>query len=271
MVQYLWLVPLGLVVGAYGTLIGAGGGFVLVPVLLLLYPDESPQLITTISLAVVFFNSLSGSLAYGRMGHIDYRSGLLFASTAVPGAVLGALTTSYLPRGLFDLIFALFMLISSVFLILRSGGRGKDGKRVSGRHISRRLVNTDGIEYVFSYNPVTGMVMSFFIGYISSLLGIGGGIVQVPTLIHLLNFPVPIATATSQFVLAIMSLTGTGVHAAAGVFVHGIRRTIALAIGVLLGAQFGAWLSRRLNEEWIIRSLAIALGFVGVRILLNAL
>ena len=68
--EYLWLIPLGFVVGAYGTLIGAGGGFLLVPVLLLLYPRETPETITSISLAVVFFNALSGSIAYARMKRI---------------------------------------------------------------------------------------------------------------------------------------------------------------------------------------------------------
>jgi uncharacterized membrane protein YfcA len=48
--QYLWLLPLGLIVGAFGTLIGAGGGFILVPILLLLYPNEKTELITGISL-----------------------------------------------------------------------------------------------------------------------------------------------------------------------------------------------------------------------------
>jgi uncharacterized membrane protein YfcA len=52
MEHYLWLVPLGFVVGAYGTLIGAGGGFVLMPVLLLLFPAESPEVLAAISLAV---------------------------------------------------------------------------------------------------------------------------------------------------------------------------------------------------------------------------
>ncbi len=97
-----WLVPLGFVVGAYGTLIGAGGGFILAPILALLYPADSPELLTSISLAVVFFNALSGSAAYARMGRIDYRSGGVFAMATIPGAILGALVTSFLPRRLFD-------------------------------------------------------------------------------------------------------------------------------------------------------------------------
>jgi uncharacterized membrane protein YfcA len=105
----------------------------------------------------------------------------------------------------------------------------------------------------------------------SSDLGIGGGIIHVPALVHLLNFPVHIATATSQFMLMIMSLAGTVVHIATGAFHHGIRRTIALSIGVLLGAQLGAFLSRRMGGLWIIRGLAVALGIVGIRILILAL
>lgn len=86
--NYGWLLLLGLFVGAYGTLIGAGGGFVLVPILLL-YPDESPEIITSISPAVVFFNAASGSAAYARMGRIDYRAAAVFAAATVPGAVAG--------------------------------------------------------------------------------------------------------------------------------------------------------------------------------------
>lgn len=105
----LWAIPLGFVVGAYGTLIGAGGGFVLMPVLLMLYPRESPELLTSISLAVVFFNAASGSWAYARLRRIDYRSGLLFSAATVPGAIFGALTTGYLPRRLFDGVFGVIL------------------------------------------------------------------------------------------------------------------------------------------------------------------
>src|SRR5450759_1652951 len=116
MEHYVWLIPLGLALGAFGTLIGAGGGFILVPVLLLLYPHASPETITSISLAVVFFNALSGSWAYARMKRIDYKSGLLFAAAAIPGAIIGALTTDYIPRRLFDAVFGLLMIVAASYL-----------------------------------------------------------------------------------------------------------------------------------------------------------
>lgn len=271
MEHYLWLAALGFIVGAYGTLIGAGGGFALVPVLLLLYPDESPEIITSISLAVVFFNALSGSWAYARMGRIDYKSGMLFAFAAVPGAIFGALSTAYISRPLFNIIFGVLMVAASIFLFFHSPTKNETREHKRTGHFVRTIVEKNGTAHTFSYNPVIGIVFSFFVGYISSFLGIGGGIIHVPVLACLLNFPVHIATATSHFILAILALAGTIVHIMTGAFSHGVRRTIALSIGVLLGAQLGAVLSSRMHGKWIIRSLAIPIGLVGVRILVMAL
>lgn len=272
MEHYLWLIALGLALGAFGTLIGAGGGFILVPVLLLLYPHASPETITSISLAVVFFNALSGSWAYARMRRIDYKSGLLFAAATIPGAIIGALTTDYIPRRLFDAVFGLLMIVAATYLFFHRIEESKPIKERSKRHITRNVVETNGTVHVFSYDLRLGMWLSTFVGYVSSLLGIGGGIVHVPVLVRLLNFPVHIATATSHFILVIMALTGTIVHIATGSFSHGgVHRTICLAIGVLLGAQVGAALSARVHGMWIIRGLAVALIFVGIRILVMAL
>src|SRR5436309_13816623 len=104
------LIPLGFVVGAFGTLIGAGGGFILVPALLLLYPSAKPSVITGISLAVVFFNAASGSVAYAREHRIDFRTGMAFAGAAVPGAIVGALAVGFLPCGVFDAGFGLLLI-----------------------------------------------------------------------------------------------------------------------------------------------------------------
>ncbi len=267
--HYLGLIALGIGVGAYGTLIGAGGGFVLMPLLLLVYPNQSADLLTSISLAVVFFNALSGSEAYALMRRIDYRSGIMFASATIPGAVLGALNTSYIPRRQFDLIFGVLLVAAAIFLSSRPRQRvtSCNASRFSRYCMARHLVDSHGTEYQYSFNYLLGMAISVVVGYVSSFLGIGGGIIHVPALSYFLGFPVHIATATSHFVLAIMALAGTVVHIATGTFAHGVHRTIALAIGVLLGAQIGARLSEKIQGRWIIRGLAIALGVVGLRIL----
>ena len=124
-----WMYPLltllGGALGTYGTLIGAGGGIFLVPTLLMLYPQESPNTIASMSLAVVFFNAASGTIAYARMRRIDYRAGLLFSTATVPGAILGAYVTSLLSRQLFNLIFSVVILSLAVLIIFRPTPRAQ--------------------------------------------------------------------------------------------------------------------------------------------------
>jgi uncharacterized membrane protein YfcA len=267
---YLAFIALGFGVGAYGTLIGAGGGFVLMPILLLLFPEKSPELLTSISLAIVFLNALSGSGAYAFMRRIDYKSGLLFAVATIPGAILGALNTSGVPRRLFDTIFGIMLLAASVFLSLRPNlaEASRHVYHPDKHQMLRHLVEADGVSFDYAFNPWVGVVLSLFVGYVSSFLGIGGGIIHVPALVYFLNFPIHVATATSHFILVIMALTGTIVHIVNGTFGQGVHHMISLAIGVVLGAQVGARLSQFLKGVWIIRSLAVALGLVGIRILM---
>jgi uncharacterized membrane protein YfcA len=250
-------------------LIGAGGGFILAPILLLLYPKENPETITSISLAVVFFNALSGSIAYARLGRIDYRSGIIFSIATIPGAILGAVTTAYLSRRLFDAVFGSLMIAAAVPLLLRPSKRTAVRSGLAQQEPAGSAEAVRGSLRPFSYNPYLGVGISVLVGYISSLLGVGGGFIHVPALVHFLDFPVHVATATSHFILAVMAFTGTVVHVVTGTFAP--RRTVVLSFGVLVGAQIGARLSDRVHGDWIIRSLAIVLAFVGIRLLFAAL
>jgi uncharacterized membrane protein YfcA len=271
-IHALLYVLLGVGVGACGTLIGAGGGFILVPLLLLLDPGASPDLVTATSLAVVFCNALSGSWAYARMGRIDYKYGMLFAAATIPGSISGALSVNLVPRRLFNGIFGGLLLVLAAYLLIRkpvgAGHQPADG----ASRMTRTVTERNGTVHTYTFNPKIGLWLSLGVGYLSSMLGIGGGIIHVPALVRLLNFPVHIATATSHFMLAIMALTGTVVHIASGSFSQGgAWRTIRIAAGVLAGAQAGAALSTRIHGHWIIRGLALALASVGLRILFAAL
>jgi len=264
--HFAWLIPLGLAIGMYGTLIGAGGGFVLVPILLLLYPKEEPETIACISLAVVFFNAASGSWAYARMQRIDYGAAFVFTMASVPGAIVGAITTAVISRSLFDALLGVLMVALALYLLFQprrkqeveaTASRTADPpptKGVAPFRASRR------------YQYSVGSLLSLAVGYVSSTLGIGGGIVHVPVLERVLGFPVHVATATSHLVVATMALAGTMVHVVNGSFHHGMRRTIALAVGVIVGAPLGAWLSSRLRAEWIMRGLAVGLLLLGLRL-----
>ncbi len=279
-VESFYLIAMGIAVGMFGTLIGAGGGFILMPVLLLMYPKISPNVLTSISLAVVFFNALSGSESYAMMRRIDYKSGLMFAAATVPGAILGALNTGAVSREIFDCIFSIMLIAGAVFLMINPQKREKPYPRIvkdicfpqfqlgwRDLLMECHLVEASGEEHRYTFNPLIGIAISFAVGYLSSFLGIGGGIIHVPALLYLLNFPVHIATATSHFILAIMALTGTLVHIYNGTLTCGVQdQTLSLAIGVLLGAPIGAQLSSRIHGSWIVRSLAAGLGVVGIRI-----
>lgn len=268
MLHRFYLIPIGIAVGAFGTLVGAGGGFVLVPLLLALYQDLAPSHITSISLAVIFFNACSGTIAYARQRRIDYRSGIAFAGATVPGAVLGALATRYLTRSFFEPAFGLALIALGGMLFLSPRPGSVREKTASKGSWKRRLTDREGHTYVYSFNGCLGAGFSGLVGFISSVLGIGGGILHVPALVRFLGFPLHVATATSHFVLAIMALAGTVVHVVGGHFHVGVRRTALLAMGVVVGAQLGATLAPRVRSQFILRLLALALALVGARLLM---
>ena len=250
--EFVRLAPLGIVVGVFGTLVGAGGGAVMVPVLLVLLPHETPATITAISLATVFFNAYSGTVTYMRMGRVDYRLGVLFTLASLPGAVFGALLIRQIPRNLFDPLFGILLVSLGCFLIANPLGSAADNSWSASTSDRRTLF---------------GSIGSAYIGVLSSLMGIGGGIIHVPFLIRVLRIPAHIATATSHFVLTFVALTATVTHFAMGEFNHGLAPTMYLAVGVMMGAPAGAVISTRIQGSLIVRLLAVALCLVGLRLL----
>ena len=239
------LVLIGFAVGAFGTLIGAGGGFILTPILLLLYPHDSPQTLTAISLAAVFFNAASGSAAYARQRRIDYRSGTVFALATLPGAIGGAVAVGSVSRQLFDGIMGAVLALLAVWLLI--------GERwplpTPKRHLERRvLTDRAGETYTYTVPLRRGALYSLAVGFLSSFLGIGGGVIHVPLLVRALGFPTHIAL-------------GSFAHH------HGLRRTLALSVGVVAGAQLGARISLRLRGSVIQLLLAAALLALAARLL----
>lgn len=267
-VSLLWLIPVGLIAGALGTFVGAGGGFLVVPVLLIAYPGFGPETITAVSLAIIFLNSTSGSLRYARTRRIDYKSGLMFAVATIPGAAVGAYLSDMIPRALFNLVFGLFMVAVSVLLMVKPGRpkSGSGGTRPG--HYRRRFTDAKGETWDYSFSRGTGVGISTFVGLLSSVLGIGGGIIHVPVMSRLLNFPVHIATATSQFVLAISSLTGVTVHLVRGEYFSAevLNCLVLLAAGVIPGAQIGARFSEKVDSRWIVRVLGVVIIIVAARL-----
>jgi uncharacterized protein len=268
MAEHFLLPIIGFAIGTIGTMVGAGGGFMLVPALLLLYPTMDPETITGISLVIVFCNAFSGSLAYAYQRSIDYRSALLFSLAAAPGSIIGALVTSSVPRQSFNFLFGIALVGISIYLAF-SGKKKMESLAPNPKHPSRTIVDRRGRKHLISYSRAMGAWLSGGVGFISSFLGIGGGIIHVPIMVRVLKFPVHVATATSHLVLAISALIGASIHFFNGDLATAYSQLLFLIPTVIIGAQFGAYLSTKLKESWIIRVLALGLLSLGLRLLLK--
>ncbi len=258
------LLIIGLLVGILGTIIGAGGGFILVPILILIFPEKTPEEITSISLAVVFFNSISGTYAYHKMKRTDYKSGLIFAIFTLPGAILGTLVVAIISKNIFNLIFGLILILLATYLFLKPITTN-DSKEDNNINIEKSTKENN----FRTHKKWPGFLINLTIGFISTILGIGGGIIRVPALVHLLNFPVHMATATSQFIVAIMSFSSSIIHLINGNITNNIIPILTLSITAIIGAQIGARLSNKFHGANIIRILALALTLIGIRMILQ--
>lgn len=272
--NYAILLLVGFFVGTLGTLIGAGGGFLLVPLLIITHPGLTPEIITAISIAIVGANAISGSIAYSSLKRIDYKAGLLFAAFTIPGSIIGVYTTQYIPKTLFSIFFGvLLILLATLLFIKKAASSVPSAVLINQKKLTtHELTDKEGITYQYSYNPYIGIFISIIVGYLSPVLGIGGGIIHVPALVNWLRFPVVIATATSHFILAIMATVSVVVHIVNGNYndPHVLHMVIGLSIGVIAGAQLGAHLSHKIHGNIIIRALALCLGLVGLRILFTS-
>ena len=137
--------------------------------------------------------------------------------------------------------------------------------------VTRVMAGGEGESFRYSYNAWQGIIYSAGVGFVSSLLGIGGGVIHVPIMITLLRFPVHVAVATSHFVLMFMSGAGTAVHLwNADLAGDNLIRAGLLALGVIPGAQLGARLAQRLKGPLIARLLVLAMIALGGRLLYSA-
>ncbi|MGN6616962.1 MAG: sulfite exporter TauE/SafE family protein [Ilyomonas sp.] len=273
--NFFLLIAIGFLVGMLGTLIGAGGGFLLVPLLIIMYPKLTPDIITAVSIAIVACNAISGSVAYSRSGRIDFKAGLVFAFFTIPGSILGVIVTKYIPSQVFHIVFGAILIMLAILLFFKKRPQHEhktDHSNLPSGWKHHSLTDRTGCNYDYSYNQTKGILISIVVGFISPILGIGGGIIHVPAMVNILYFPVYVATATSHFILAIMSTVSVIVHAIQGSYdsAYILRMVIGLCLGVIPGAQVGAFISHKIKGKTIIRALAVCIGIVGIRILLGS-
>ncbi|PLR67346.1 MULTISPECIES: sulfite exporter TauE/SafE family protein [Bacillaceae] len=268
--EWVFLVLIGFIAGTIGSLVGLGGGIIVVPAMLFssayftIFENVTPQTAVGTSLLVVIFTGLSSTLAYMKVKKVDYKSGFIFFIGSGPGGLIGAYVNKFLNVESFSLYFGIFMIAVSILLMLRD--RLKPKYREPGANdVIRSYLNDDGAEASYFYRPVPAVFISFAVGFISGLFGIGGGSLLVPAMVLLFLFPAHIAVATSMFIIFLSGISSSVIHIALG----NVNWLFALALipGAWVGGKAGAYIATRLSGKTLINLLRLVLIVVGLKLI----
>lgn len=256
----LVLLVIGLLAGTLGTIVGAGGGFLFVPALLI-YLRLPPAVAAGTGLLVVFANTLSGLTGFVRQGRIAYGLALRIICGAIPGTFLGVWLAETVSSAAFYNIFSGLLIILGLFLAIKRVPDSSTNSDVGACPWAD--ADTAGHDIPLLQLLAVGLL----IGTVSSYLGIGGGWLLVPILVYGFRIRPYIATATVIFSLSINAAIGGLIYIS-----HGNIAWIAAAwggAGVVCGAQLGVYLSQRISGRRIIQLLALILVGVGIKLFLG--
>jgi uncharacterized membrane protein YfcA len=255
----LTLILTGLVVGVLSGLLGVGGGFIMVPILLWLFtamglPEEiALRLALGTSLAAIIPTALSGALAHRRRGSVVWRAGYLLGISAAAGGVAGAVLAVYLPAEMVRVFFGLVVLTAGIRVFLPQTDAGENIPEIS-----------DGRYLLFGL-PV---------GIVSGLAGIGGGVILIPILTTILRFGMLRAVAVSTMVMIFAATAGTLSYMVAGIGVPGLPPgtlgyvgflQAAVIVGVSIpAARFGVAAAHRLPPATLRAAFVLLTGYLGL-------
>jgi uncharacterized membrane protein YfcA len=232
------------VASVFGSMVGLGGGFILVPILRI-FLGFSPAYAAGTSLVLIVANSASGAFTYLLQRRVHLKIGWLIAAGGLPGGVLGAIASFHISARLFDTILAVLLVAVAVDMAWNAE------RRMAGRVEQDRVTEIKGM----SYRAALGL--GFVVGIFSSLFGLGGGIILVPTFLYFSELPVHAISATSHFAILLTSPVGLVVHILQRDIVA--RDVLPLVAGGLLGGPIGARLSLRLRSPQLLIVVAVAL------------
>lgn len=210
----------GLVAGVLSGMFGVGGGIVMTPGLQLGL-GLAPIMALATPLPVILPTALTGAWRYRKAGEVDGRAGLWMAVAGLPASALGAELTAHVETHLLLVVTAALLAWQSIS-VLR--GKGRRDVEDSARH-----------------RPIAFVGIGFVAGFVSGLLGIGGGIVMVPLMVGWLGMPLKRALGTSLTAIVLLVVPGTIVHSLHGNVDWGVF--VALAFGAVPGARIGAGLA----------------------------
>jgi hypothetical protein len=241
----LWALPvIGLVGGFFSGLLGLGGGVLLLP--LLTWVGRVPlKLATGTTLVQVIIAAATGVAIHYRGGTVDLRVGVVVGIAGVIGGLLGSFLSLYLSTRLLEWIF--FLVVGIAIALFSTRQRLYDHPD-TGR----------------DFKNIAGSFIGFGVGSLTGLLGVGGGFIIIPLMIYCLDIPLRVAIGTSLLVILICSVGTLAVKWGIGQ-VH-FQITLLVILGSVIGAWFGAHMSRRVPT----RFLQIALMMILVSLFLIA-
>lgn len=225
-------------------MVGLGGGFILVPILRL-FMGFSPAYAAGTSLILIVANSASGAFTYILQKRVHLRIGWLIAAGGLPGSIIGALISVHISARLFDTILAILLIGVAIDMAWNAE------RRMKGR------VERDCVAHIKGMSYRAALGLGFVVGIFSSLFGLGGGIILVPTFLYFSELPAHAISATSHFAILLTSPVGLVVHIwQRDIVAHDV---IPLVAGGLLGGPVGARLSLKLKSPQLLIVVAIAL------------
>jgi len=247
-----FLIFSSLLICALGTLVGLGGGFLLVPFLLYQFPSWSPAQVTATSLFVILFNATAASVVQWRQKRIQVLIGLsCFVAILFP-AVLSTFLAQKMSLGSLKLSFAVLLFFLSAWLLFKLTKKPKELAPIapiSQKETQRRLLFWLPVEFTL---PV-----------LTTALGIGGGVYRVPALMQFFKLSISSATATSTLVLVASTFAASVAN-----MKHGSLQLNAivanLVLGALIGAFVGAKLAVRLKAHWVQLVFIIVVIFIAI-------
>ena len=274
------LLILGLGAGTYGVLIGAAGGFIVAPLLIIVFKVDHEIAVGT-SLITVFLASASGAVSFVRLRQIDVRATILFTIASMPGAVLGVVGLGYVTPSLFHILYGFILALLGIYVLLRPPlisdcQHGKSSvipedlpTRRWYQNINRTstVITTNNDTYKFTYNEPMSIITNGIFGFSAGFLGMGGGPIRTPALIYLFHFPLTIAIGTSVTSQVFLSAIGSAVH----VWDNNVDIIPALLIGggMVIGAQIGVRTSRSIRPNRLMHLLSLALIGIGLQLIFS--
>ncbi len=276
-VNMVVLLAMGAAVGFLSGMFGVGGGFLITP--LLIFYNIPPAIAVATGANQVVASSISGALSHFKKGTIDFKLGTVLLAGGVVGSTVGVWVFSLLRSvGQLDLFVSLLyvallgtvggmMLVESVRAMRRAAGGGAASLRKPGQHnwIHRLPLKMRfrASKLFVSVIPVLGL--GAIIGFLASIMGVGGGFIMVPALIYLLKVPTNVVVGTSLFQIVFTAAYTTIVHATTNQTVD-VVLAFLLMIGGVAGAQYGAKAGQRLRGEQLRALLALLVVAVALRL-----